>query len=964
MKKLFSLVLAVTVFSSLYSTDQTYEISDLANTKILSPTFADRKIAKLKLDNSLSVYIISDKNVDQSSAALSVMVGSWQDPQEYPGMAHFLEHMLFMGSAAYPGENAFMNFIWEHSGNPNAYTAPDRTVYGFSITNDVFLEGLDRFSHFFIDPLLPPSGIERELHAVDQEYAKNIENDSWRKYMIEKETGNPNHPNRGFSTGNSKTLSGIPQSELKKWFEEQYSANLMNLFIYSPLPLEQLKEAVIEKFSKIPNKNSKRLDLNIALTSENQRGHITFIRPVKDIQNLTLAWELPKSYCKDTSKCAELLAYSINQGSSKSLLETLKRENLAENLVASVEKIGSQAIFFQIDIDLTNQGLKEYQLVIQRCFEGLARYKSSSIPTFLFDEKKKMSLLNYQYQKRTDAFDFAMQGANMLGDEDLATYPEQTLIPSSFNPTLVNNLLKSLTAETCIYTLMTNPEKINVQLDRKEHWLEGEYAIRSLPEKQLASWNTPASNKSISLPPRSSLIPTNLMVSSNVTKSSELEKIENEKGILYFSKDSEYLTPESALLLHIQSPKLNGTSTSNVLIDLYLKHSQEALAPLLIEGQNAGLYTQFSFDRFRLNLAVFGYSEKSGFFLEKVLKNMKEQTPSKIQFNDHKVALIKSYQNEKKDLPVFQAYNQLNTLLVKDHSSNDEKIKALEQITYEEFLSFHHSLYQQSYLEGLFYGNLSSAEATAIWENIHPILDSKPFENHYQRKVLHLLDNEGPFLIQNETKSKGNAAILMLDFGDFSFEKRAVHQILSQALKADFFATLRTKQKTGYFVKSWDVDLERQLQQYFAVQSNSHQPIDLIYRFGLFIDDFAQDLKDSLDQERFDRIKKGLVTKLQTPPKNLFEKGLLLQKLAFEHHDFSWIEKRIEGLESLTYEKFLSLGSSLLSRQNKKRIAILYLGELTSENDFRFKQINPAQIADFGFYEITKKPMIVNAKED
>ena len=54
------------------------------------------------------------------------------------------------------------------------------------------------------------------MHAVDQEFAKNIENDLWREYMVFKETGNPDHPNARFSIGNSETLSQHSPERIEK----------------------------------------------------------------------------------------------------------------------------------------------------------------------------------------------------------------------------------------------------------------------------------------------------------------------------------------------------------------------------------------------------------------------------------------------------------------------------------------------------------------------------------------------------------------------------------------------------------------------------------------------------------------------------------------------------------------------------------------------------------------------------
>lgn len=80
------------------------------------------------------VLLVSDPETDKSSAALDVGVGSLCDPKEVPGLAHFLEHMLFLGTEKYPDENSYSQFISAHGGRSNAYTALENTNYYFDIT--------------------------------------------------------------------------------------------------------------------------------------------------------------------------------------------------------------------------------------------------------------------------------------------------------------------------------------------------------------------------------------------------------------------------------------------------------------------------------------------------------------------------------------------------------------------------------------------------------------------------------------------------------------------------------------------------------------------------------------------------------------------------------------------------------------------------------------------------------------
>ena len=60
------------------------------------------EIRTLVLDNGIRVYLLSDPKFNVSAASMSVEVGSLQDPNERQGLAHFLEHMLFLGTKKYP----------------------------------------------------------------------------------------------------------------------------------------------------------------------------------------------------------------------------------------------------------------------------------------------------------------------------------------------------------------------------------------------------------------------------------------------------------------------------------------------------------------------------------------------------------------------------------------------------------------------------------------------------------------------------------------------------------------------------------------------------------------------------------------------------------------------------------------------------------------------------------------------
>lgn len=150
--------------------------------------------------------------------------------------------MLFLGTKKYPSENHYSKFIQQHGGSKNAATGEDYTYYYFDIKNEHFEEALDIFSQFFKEPMFTESAMERELNAVDNEFKKNLSNETRAAHQIEKSyVAIPGCRLNRFSTGNLETLQ-IPNIlvELKKFYYKHYSSNLMSLVLVSRYSLDDL----------------------------------------------------------------------------------------------------------------------------------------------------------------------------------------------------------------------------------------------------------------------------------------------------------------------------------------------------------------------------------------------------------------------------------------------------------------------------------------------------------------------------------------------------------------------------------------------------------------------------------------------------------------------------------------------------------------------------------------------------
>lgn len=920
---------------------------------ILAPSFADQKSLKMRLNNGLEVYLVSDPKLDKSSAAMVVKTGSWEDPKNAPGTAHFLEHMLFLGTKKYPKEGEYKDIIDARNGNFNAYTGPDYTVYLFSINHNDFPEILDRFADFFIEPLFNPSGVGREVKAIDSEYAKNIENDGYRMYYVLKELSNPTHPNHLFSSGNKSSLEQVSQDSLKKWYKEHYSANRMELIISSPLPLEELQQLVVTNFKDIPNHNLPDFDYVEPMLSNDVKGSMIYIEPVKNLRELNLIWELPPRFVdmRDTQP-GSLIAYVLGDEGKNSLFADLKKEKWADGLSAGSSIWGGHNSMFSIGITLTDAGVKNINSVILKCFEALANIKEKGMPKYIYEESQQIAKMHYQQKTREDAFQSISNAAQGLRREELESYPAQTLFIQRFDPKAIQEYLALLTPNNCIFTLIAPKNLTSIAPDHIEKWLGVSYSIHPFSKETLLKWSHATPQTNIALPPPNPFIPKNMDVLRKPTKQISdtnpqiphpLTIIDNDMAKVYFAPDDLYGLPEVSWAFEIKTPSVYPNSPeSAVLADLYVKYVEEALSSYTYPALIGGLQFSIAASGNGFTLSIIGYSDKADELFLKIIQTLKDLPLNEQHFKRYKDSLLRQYQDASVDMPIYQSMEYLKDVLHESFVSNKQKAAAIKKITFSKLKEFETTLFDQTYVEGMLYGNITKEQALQGTQQLLSTLNSKyyPIEKRYKPDIIVLPQKQGPFFYEAKTKSQGTAIILAIQAEPFSLKMGVVQNILMQTMSAPFYSSLRTKQQTGYIVQSDMMVMDKHILDIFLAQSNTHDGRDLLARFEQFIEGFMQEITHGgITPEYFASIKNSLLTPLRQTPKSMADMSHTLQALAFTHDgEFDRTTKRIKAFEELSYEEFIEIARQTMGPQNKRRIAIIMSGTIPNGTSLQYQK--------------------------
>lgn len=927
-----------TIFSALSITicASAYEIiNDTSKVEILTPSFKARKTAKIKLDNGLEVYIISDPLLKESGAALSVEVGSWNDPVEYPGMAHFLEHMLFMGTKAYPDEAEYSSFIQSHGGAMNAYTASDKTVYSFTINPQDFEGALDRFSHFFIDPLFSRNSISRELHNVDQEHAKNVENDGSRVYQVFKDTSNTSHPNHAFSTGNADTLSGIPQDVMKAFYEKYYSADAMHLVIMDKAPLDTLIAQVNNKFSKVPVSNYKRTLPTQSMLSTMQKGSLLKIQPLRNIKSLSLVWEIDDQFVSDfNSMSASFLSYLVSSEAKGQLADQLKTLGYVNQLTSSVDVFSPKQGLISIDLDLTDKGLEKTDEVIKACQSYLNFLSKQSDLSSIFNQWKSIIATRFTYQDRQDVFDQVTNMAADLTFEPISSYPAYGTIPDSFNQAQLTSLIKTLTPQHCLFILLSGKGSF----DKVEPWTGAKYSLTPYNEQTLVSFESKDSLVNFQTLELNPYAPSDFYIVDTENEVAAYETLASTQNFnFYYKPTNAYGLPELCLKVRMTPTLMMPTAELNAFMNLYTQAFQKSMMFDLDAASYCGLKGALSYSDGSLWLNLEGFNDKALALASKMIDNIQNFSFSKEDFELIKQTVKDNLSNTSKELGFRQGFMRFNALFDSLYSLPYEVNLVLKEWDYAKFMDTCLKLKSNLALNGLLIGNASKQTADNLKDKLSKLVSKKEVPSSNLIQVLDLDEQKGPYIYKKNLEVQGSSLILAIQQEKTNTLSKAKTALLMPVVSEQFFDTLRTKQHTGYIARALDTEISLQQFYLFAVQSNSHGSLELLYRFELFIEDFVNNFDMRYSQEQFESIKQSLIQEITARKENLSTLASHdMRILCYRDGDFTWDDKLVAAIKSTNYEELKEFAFATMPRANKKRVAFMMEGKLPENRKLNY----------------------------
>lgn len=345
---------------------------------------------------------------------MTVNAGVNREGRDIYGLAHFCEHMLFLGSKKYDKPTYFVDYITLYGGKFNGYTDFENTAFFFKINSDKFLHAIDIFSRFFIDPLFSAEYVEKEVNSVNSEFERNIQLDSKRKEMVLRQIADPESLFHRFSTGNVHTLLEYAhnnkidlQKRVLEFYNTHYRPDNMKLVVYGDKPLGFYKDLIDKSFSEIKARDDPyTFDTYTKLPWQlNQIGKLVLFQTINNHQELDISFLIEDVFKNIPQNPSLYFKVLLNYRGKGSLDDTLRKKGYVAGIKAFVRKTHTGFSLFKLRGYITERGIQNLDKVLEIIFRYLKYVKEKAVDEKLYNYLKRIFDIQFFFnnkKKETD----------------------------------------------------------------------------------------------------------------------------------------------------------------------------------------------------------------------------------------------------------------------------------------------------------------------------------------------------------------------------------------------------------------------------------------------------------------------------------------------------------------------------------------------------------------------------------
>lgn len=862
-------------------------------------------------DNGIKALFVHDSEIKESSMALGVPVGSYMDKIiGVNGVAHYLEHMLFMGNDKYKN-GEYQSTVSEYNGEYNAFTENLFTMYYFVVDTIGFDEVSKMLLRFFINPALDPNYGHKEIEAVNSEFSNTQKNDIWRQNQLVNNFSKKSSHLHNFSIGNSSTLVVPNINEKTREMYSYYSSEYMFMTVVSNLKYDEILKIINNSVLEIPKRKNAFDVLKFDYSNPFDKLPLMLrVMPIKKESNLFFKWYIDYSkYKNENMKYAfiDFLTHVIGCENNNGLCQTLKKKlKYAYEVYVSSDNVLRDSCIVSICVNTTKLGnIHKYEIMeIVYDYIGklmIALEDKNSLLKDMYEDVRCNNKNQFKYISKSSPDDYArfLVQKYLLNDVKLCDLIVSGVLLDEYNDIIRKILLELvrefMTRDKMIYVDMSVNDDSHKTYEKEKYYGTKYHVIKSLPNVKVPGYDYTFFIK-------------NDYIVKNIDK---IYYDGKEKGLYGYeiiekNSDSElyhqflksYNSPK-ACIVHNYYYNNDFNIENNVYMILYyniLNNIMESELYLMGMG-NYKLIVGANHSKMSIN--VYGHTDIG--ILTKILDYAKMMMFScydnikKDIKNEYEVChqeMIEHYNNIAFEQPITLCTLYANSMINNKIAPLPEEIlKVLMDMTYKKFRKYVKNVYNN--IEFLrtttcVMGYINESDARKLYDHIKS--DDKlciKHKNDSHDMVCTNVEKLNGKRFPKYLLDENNICLLYVNFGFISIKndisradleenakKVMMINILQLMLHDKFFNEMRTEKQLGYIVAVKKKMLGQKYCDHYCmmmvVQSPSRIKSDVLEKNVMtFFKETSLEIINEFNSKKINMIKKSLINKLLMPFQNM-----------------------------------------------------------------------------------------------
>ena len=905
----FASALFVAAIASCQATEPVVEVP--ATQPIKSPN-DERGYRYVVLPNRLRALLIHAPDSDRAAAAVSVARGSDHDPDEHPGLAHFVEHMLFIATDKYPEIDGFTEFIGKNGGSRSAYTGSDRTTYYFSIKQNRLPEALDRFAQFFIAPTFDPHYTEREKESVQAEYQVQFKQDNWRAQAVHKRLFNPRYPGSRFNIGSLESLANAGVGEVRAFFEANYSADTITAAVLGPQDLDTLEALVAERFAPVVDRDLGPRPPNPPLYEPGLLPASYAWRTLKDTRSLSFGFPIPPLRPHYRTKPASHLASLVGHEGPGSLHALLSQRGWIERLSTSSFSYDEGNSGFGISIGLTEEGSSRLDEIVDLTHAWLSLIRRDALVPWRYAENARRRALRFRFQEEGSATNAVVRAAEGLSDypaEDILRAP---YLMESFDEALLRRYLDHLTPGNSL-VILAGPD---VEGDRVEPVFDVTW--RTGPGLLPRDIDAP-----LALPEPNPYLPQDLDLAFEPAPPPTPVEVDTPAAVeTWHAPDTEFRTPTARVTLTLRSAQPLGPEDV-VLGSLYAELVEDAINAQMYDARQAGLAYSVDDSWTGFTIAVAGYHDKLGVLFDETLDAFRTTAIDPDKFALARERFAKVYANLALNYPYERVTVALGRLLHPHLWPVQSLDDALGRVTPETMASW-----RRTHLAGMgatlfVHGNLREDDARELAGLVQSRLDiaERPHELPQARQV------DGSRRYEQVVDHDDAAYALYIQGDSEAVEEQARVGLIGRMLSGRYYTALRTERQLGYVVQAYSNPIARRPGIVLRVQASKIGVREIEALTNAFLEEQRAWFR-TLSKDELEVRKSGYIAALTRADRNNYRRASrLLGNLSMRVLTFDYGQQLADAVARLEPSDVADAYDALIDPARGNRLTVFSRGK-------------------------------------